>query len=310
MNMSSFYRRTAARELERSSKPHPTKDSLESRLYGTVMSDQLFLRLSELIQSSCGIKMPPVKKTMLEGRLRKRMRALRIDSFEEYCERVFNTSGSERELIQMIDAVTTNKTDFFREPDHFEYLVNTALPELTARHGFSTTKRLNAWSAGCSTGEEPYTLSMVLSEYAERRAGLRFSILATDISTAVLDKARTGIYDEEKAMAIPMGLRKKYLLRGKKSEQRLIRVAPEQRALVRFQRINFMEDQYGIKEPMGIIFCRNVIIYFDRPTQQRILGRLSQHLIPGGYLFVGHSESLHGMELPLVQATTTVYKKL
>lgn len=283
--------------------------SPESRSFTAVMSDKVFRRLSELIHGLCGIRMPPAKKIMLEGRLGKRVRALRMESFEQYCEYLFSTEGAEREFIHMIDAVTTNKTDFFREPDHFDYLFDKVLPELVDRQGLRGAKRLNVWSAGCSTGEEPYTLAMVLSEFAGGRSDFQFSVLATDISTAVLDTAKSGIYDEEKVAPIPLNLRRKYLLRGKDRRKGLVRVARELRGLVRFRRVNFLEKDYGIKEAIGVIFCRNVIIYFDRPTQQKILERFSDLLLPGGYLFIGHSESLHGMELPLVQTAATVYRK-
>ena len=168
------------------------KGTAESAIHTVQMSDKEFARLSEFIRESCGIKLPPAKKTMLEGRLRKRLRALSIESFGKYCEFLFSSSGSESEYVHMIDAVTTNKTDFFREPDHFDYLAERVLPELVRLYGFGDRKKLAVWSAPCSTGEEPYTLAMVLSEFAEGRTGFDFTILATDISTAVLEKARSG----------------------------------------------------------------------------------------------------------------------
>lgn len=274
------------------------------------MSDKVFRYMSEFIQGACGIKLAPHKKTMLEGRLRKRMRALGIGSFEEYCEHLFSPGGYDLELIHMIDVVTTNKTDFFREPDHFDHLLNTVLPEFIGMQGPSVSKKFGVWSAGCSTGEEPYTLAMVLSEFCEKCPAIEFSILATDISTAVLEKAGKGIYREDEVCPIPMALRRKYLLRCKDRERKLVRIAPELRALVKFRRINFIEEDYGIREDIHLIFCRNVMIYFDRPTQQKIVSRLVQRLSTGGYFFIGHSESLHGMELPLMQTAATVYKKL
>lgn len=192
--------------------------ALGGGIYSVQMSDREFVRLSDFIRDSCGIRLPPAKKTMLEGRLRKRLRALGIGSFSKYCEFLFSAGGSESEYVHMIDAVTTNKTDFFREPGHFDYLTERALPELVGLHGVGTGKRFNAWSAACSTGEEPYTLAMVLNEFAGRSPGFDFSILATDISTAVLAKARLGIYEHERVDPIPMELRKKYLLKaGKKT---------------------------------------------------------------------------------------------
>ena len=291
---------------ESSSWPEDTNGIPDGGIFSVQMSDKDFVRLSEFIRASCGIKLPPAKKTMLEGRLRKRLRALGIESFNRYCEFIFSSSGSESEYIHMIDAVTTNKTDFFREPDHFDYLSDRVLPELVL-NGFG--KRLNVWSAACSTGEEPYTLAMVLSEFAQGCPGFGFSILATDISSAVLEKARSGIYQHDSVAPIPMALRKKYLLKSREKDKGLVRIVPQLRNAVRFGRLNFLEEDYGISEPMAIVFCRNVLIYFDRPTQEKLLNRLLQHLMSGGYLFVGHSESLHGMDLPLVQAATTIYRK-
>ncbi len=281
----------------------------EGGIFSVQMSDKVFVRLSEFIRDSCGIRLPPVKKMMLEGRLRKRLRALCIESFERYCEFLFSPTGSQSEFIHMIDAVTTNKTDFFREPDHFDYLSERVLPELVPLHGSGVRKKLNVWSAACSTGEEPYTLAMVLREFAEGCPGFSFSILATDISTAVLDKARSAIYEHDRVDPIPMMLRKRYLLKSKEKDKGLVRIAPELRNSVRFERLNFLEEEYGIDEPMAIVFCRNVLIYFDRSTQEKLVNRLSQHMMSGGYLFVGHSESLHSLDLPLVQTATSIYRK-
>jgi chemotaxis protein methyltransferase CheR len=278
--------------------------------YTDVMTDEHFWRLSEFIQDLCGIKLPHAKKSMLEGRLRKRLRALCINSFEDYCKYVFSPKGSESEYVHMIDVVTTNKTDFFREPDHFDYLSGKVLPELVSTQAFRARRGINVWSAACSTGEEPYTLAMVLSEFAEKCTGFCFSILATDISTSVLQMARTATYESDRADPIPLTLRRKYLLRSKDKDKGLVRIVPELRALVRFQRLNLMDEDYAITDPMGIVFCRNVLIYFDRQTQEGLLNRLSRHIVSGGFLFVGHSESLHGLDLPLVQSAPTIYRKL
>jgi len=209
----------------------------------------------------------------------------------------------------MIDVVTTNKTDFFREPAHFSYLTEKAVPELINLHGAGTTRMLGVWSAGCSTGEEPYTIAMVLNELTEKYLGFRYLILATDISTKVLDIAKTGIYIKDKVEPLPDPLKRKYLLRGKNSYEGMVRVVPELRAMVKLRRINFMEGDFGMREPMDIIFCRNVIIYFDRPTQANLLKKICKYLVPGGYIFMGHSETLQGMDLPLVPVAPTVYRK-
>lgn len=281
-----------------------------AEIFSAQLSNKDFDRLSQFIHTSCGIKLPPAKKTMVEGRLRKRLRALGIDSYGKYCDFVFSPAGMDSEYVHMIDVVTTNKTDFFREPEHFDYLSGRVLPELVLSSRPGARKSINVWSAACSTGEEPYTLAMVLSEFAESSPGFDFSILATDISTAVLEKATLGIYEHDRVIPIPMTLRKKHLLKSRQKERGLVRVTPELRSCVRFRRLNFLEDEYGIEDPMDVVFCRNALIYFDRPTQEKIVGRFVQHMRPGGYLFVGHSESLHGMDLPLAQTATTIYRKL
>lgn len=275
----------------------------------TIMSDREFERFSGFIHKECGIKMPPAKKAMLQTRLQKRLRLLEMNSFSRYADHVFGPEGMKTELIAMIDAVTTNKTDFFREPGHFDYLTGTALPELIGNGPAGFRKGMTVWSAGCSTGEEPYTLAMVLEEFAGRCPGFDFAILATDISTQVLEKAKAAIYDEERVAPVPAALKTKYLLRSKDRKSGVVRIVPELRSRVRFRRLNFMDGDFGMREPLDIIFCRNVIIYFDFQTQTALLNRLCRHLVPGGYLFMGHSETLNGMNLPLTPVSSSVYRK-
>ena len=280
-------------------------------LHAEVMSAGDFSRLSGFISSRCGIKLPPAKKTMLEGRLRKRLRSLGLASFSDYCEYLFSQGGLEDECVHMVDMVTTNKTDFFREPQHFHFLTQKVLPQLTQELGWGTRENsLRIWSAGCATGEEPYTLAMFLSEFAGATANFHFSILATDISTRVLDKARRAVYEHEAIEPVPLTWRKKYLMRSRDRSKDLVRIAPELRALVHFRSLNFMDDNYHLREPQAVIFCRNVLIYFDKPTQLAVLQRLCQHLRRGGYLFIGHSETLHSLDLPLVQSAPTIYRKI
>lgn len=281
--------------------------------HDTVMSEKCFRTLSKLIHTSCGIKMPASKKTMLEGRLRKRLRALGMTSFDAYCGYLVSPGGMASELGSMIDMVTTNKTDFFRESAHFDFLLRRVLPELVLRRGLGRRENLIFWSAGCSSGEEPYTLAMVLSEFEEQVGPFDFTILATDISGVVLEKARRGIYEHERVSPVPMALRRKYLLRSRDKTKNLVRIVPKLRALVRFERLNFMDEDYGIRKSVSVIFCRNVLIYFDKATQESILNRLCRSLMPGGYLFMGHSETLHGLDVPRVhpvEGGTTVYRKL
>lgn len=268
------------------------------------LGDADFRRLAGFIESELGIRMPDTKRVMLESRLQKRIRHFGMSGFTEYVDFVFSPQGRESELINMIDAVTTNKTDFFREADHFEYLVESILPEAAARGG-----TMSFWSAGCSTGEEPYTLAMVLEEFREANPRFSYRILASDLSTQVLDKAKAAVYDEDKAAPIPMSFKKKYLLRSKDPASGLVRIKPELRAKLSFARINFMDERYPIDGLFDVVFCRNVIIYFERAVQELILGRICRYVRPGGWLILGHSETLTGMDLPLRSVAPTIYAR-
>jgi chemotaxis protein methyltransferase CheR len=272
------------------------------------MTSKEFDRLSEFISGHCGIKMPPVKKIMLESRLQKRLRSLGLASFTEYCEFLFDSPEGESELVQMIDAVTTNKTDFFREPVHFQFLTETVLPEFLAEGAGSGGKKFVVWSAGCSSGEEPYTLAMVLNEFACQHPDFQYTILATDISTRVLQKAGAGIYDQRLVEELPHTLKQKYFLRSKDRAKRLVRVVPELRSRVSFQRVNLMDERLVVPEKVDAIFCRNVIIYFERATQYALLSRLCGCVKAGGHLFLGHSETVHGFDLPLARIASTIYR--
>ena len=272
------------------------------------LSDGDFSRLTQYIYRECGIKITEVKRAMVEARLQKRLRKLGLASFSSYCDYLFGPRGMEEELVHLIDVITTNKTDFFREPAHFQYLVREALPEVVRKT--SGKRRITLWSAGCSSGEEPYTLAIVLKEFVADRQGIDFLILATDISTKMLEKARLAVYDDERIGPIPDELRKKYLLKSKNATNRVYRIVPDLRARTRFRRLNFMDRDFGFRETMDVIFCRNVIIYFDKETQERLLNRFCTYLSSDGYLFMGHSETLLGMNVPLAQVAPTVYRKL
>ncbi len=270
------------------------------------LSNRNFEALARYIYNYSGIKMPVTKMTMLEGRLRRRLRATGIQSFNDYCDYLFKHDGLETEAIHLIDAVTTNKTDFFREPKHFDYMVRTALPELVA----AGHRKLRFWSAACSTGAEPYTMAMVTSAFAETCPGLDYRILATDLSTDVLRTARRGIYPADMVDPVPAEMRRKYVMAARESVRREVRIHPALRSAIGFARFNLMDNAYSIGEPMHMIFCRNVLIYFDKPTQTHVLSRLCDCLLPGGYLYVGHSETVTGVNLPIRQVANTVFKKV
>lgn len=272
-------------------------------------SDQLssknFKRLAELIQNYSGIKMPSNKRTMLEGRLRRRMRATHIPTLNDYCAYLFDDDGLESEIVHLIDAVTTNKTEFFREPAHFQFLRNSALPAIAK----SGRREIKAWSAACSTGAEPYTLAMVLEENRRTHRAQDYSILCTDLCTQVLNQAVAGVFSEQMIDPVEMELRRRYVMRAKDTSRGLVRIAPELRSKLAFARLNLMDDIYPVDGDMDLIFCRNILIYFDKPTQSKVLRQLCNHLRPGGYLFLGHSESIVGIDLPVSQIANTVFQR-
>lgn len=272
-------------------------------------STKHFRHLSRFIQDNYGIKMPDSKQVMLESRLRRRMRQTGYSSIGDYLDYVFSPEGRRKELVHMVDTVTTNKTDFFREPVHFTILCDRIIPRITAGRNFSGSAKLRVWSSACSTGEEPYTLAMVLHEFAEKNGSLPYSILASDLSTRVLKIAHRGVYNEDQIKEIPLRLREKYLLRSKDRALGLVQIREQLRESVTFRRINLMDDDFNIKEKMHIVFCRNVLIYFEKNEQERLMHKFADLLEPGGFLFIGHSESLTGMEVPFVSVAQTIYQK-
>ena len=294
----------------------------ESAFKNITMSDRLFKRFSEFIYKECGIKLPPAKKTMLTVRLSRRLRALGMNSFGQYYDYVCNPKNRSGERVRMIDAVSTNKTEFFREPAHFDFLGRQALPDLVGSMHNGSRKKLKIWSAGCSSGEEPYTLAMVLSEFFNGRQNKaqadakpttrpldQFSILATDISTQVLETAKNAIYPKRIVEPVPTMMKQRYFMRGKGAQSGFYRVVPELRSRINFQRFNLINEDFNLEENMDVIFCRNVIIYFDRQTQIKLFEKFYNQLVPGGYLFIGHSESLHGINDRFRLVANTTYRK-
>jgi chemotaxis protein methyltransferase CheR len=279
----------------------------ESHSHGNSLSRKDFEKLAKFIQSYSGIKMPPNKLTMVEGRLRRRLKATGYATFAQYCRYLFDDGGLEQESVHLIDAVTTNKTEFFREPDHFRILEQSVLADVM-RHR-NGRKPVKVWSAASSIGAEPYTLAMVLAEFAARHRGFEYNILATDLCTQVLETAVLGIYPEAMMAPVPDALYQRYVLRDKNPKRGLARIVPELRAQVQYARLNLMDASYPIETDQDIIFCRNILIYFDKPTQNAVLQRLCNHLRPGGYLFMGHSETLAGFDLPLTLAGPTVFRR-
>lgn len=277
------------------------------QFFNAKLSKENFDKLSKFIYQESGIKLPPVKLVMLQSRLQKRLRTLNIKSFDEYVEYVFSDDGQSKEVIHMLDVVSTNKTDFFREPVHFDFLNSVVLPEFMVRE---TNKKVKIWSAGCSSGEEPYTIAMSLAGFREKNPGLDYEITGTDISIEILQKAVNGIYKEDKVQVIPLELKKKYLLRSKDRKNPTVKVVKELRNKIKFSRLNFMDTSYNIDGDYDVIFCRNVLIYFNRDKQEEVISKLCLKLKSGGYLFIGHSESIMNMNVPLIQIRPTIFKRL
>ena len=283
-------------------------DDIINQIFNAKMSSDDFDRLSRFIYEQSGIKMPPVKKIMLQSRLQKRLRELRITSFKEYADYVFSDQGQKHEIIHMLDVVSTNKTDFFREPVHFDFLEDTVLPEYIANSPQKSNFKI--WSAGCSSGEEPYTIAITLNEFKSKNLQFDYSILGTDISSQILQNAALAVYKDERIVNIPLELKRKYFLRSKDKEKKTVRVVKELRQKVRYNRMNFMDNTYNIVDVFDVIFCRNVLIYFNRETQEQVISKLCPKIKTGGYLFIGHSESIMGMDLPIEQIKPTIFRKI
>lgn len=267
------------------------------------LTERNFRQICELIQKTCGIHITAKKKSLVEGRMRRRMRALNIPSPNDYCRRLLESSLGAMELSHFIDAVTTNKTDFFREPKHFEFLQDTLFP----RFRDEGRRSLKMWSAASSTGAEAYTMAMVADDFFASSGGIDYGILGTDICTDVLAKGRLALYPTAMMEPVPESYRRRYIMVAKDPTRQEFRVVPKLRSRVVFQRLNLMDESYPFDRDFDVIFVRNVLIYFDRPTQMAVLRRLVEHLRPGGHLFLGHSESLAGAGLPVQQVASTIF---
>ncbi|MEM7549425.1 MAG: CheR family methyltransferase [Bacteroidota bacterium] len=271
------------------------------------LSQEDFKKLSVYVYQECGINLTPPKHALVQGRLQKRLQSLNMKSFLEYYRYVKGPKGHD-EIVRLLDAVSTNKTDFFRENTHFKFISGEVLPEFKS---LNENKSFNIWSAACSSGEEPYTMAMVMEEFIRLNGPLDYHIQACDISTQALKRGVSAVYRDDHIQDVPMELRKRYLLKSKDTEKRLVRVGSKLRTRVNFFRMNLMKESYTqeIKSLQDIIFCRNVLIYFDRDTQYAVVSKLLQRLKPGGYLLIGHSESLFKMDLPLKQIMPATYQK-
>lgn len=264
-----------------------------------------FTNIQQLVYREAGIWLSPAKKALVVGRLSRRLRELGGASFRAYLEQV---EADKAEKVRMLDALCTHETHFFREPQHFEFLEREVLPAWRARGdtGSGEGRRVRVWSAACSTGEEPYTLAMVLRHHLPAEEGWQIDILASDLSTRILERARQALWPIDKAEEIPRRYLRAYMLRGVGSQTGWMKAGPELRELVRFQRVN-LNDGHGVSGHFDLIFCRNVLIYFDMASKARAVERLLGHLSPRGFLFLGHAESLTGLTSRARPVMSTVY---
>jgi chemotaxis protein methyltransferase CheR len=268
------------------------------------VTDRDFLRFQGLIHREAGIWLAPVKKALLVGRLAKRLRELELGSYGEYYDRVVE---DEVERIRMLDCICTNETHFFREPRHFEFLTERVFPAWReAADAGHRPRRVRVWSAACSSGEEPYTLAMVL--LAAFPVGWELEVLASDLSTKVLDRAAAGIWPLEKSKEIPEAYLKAFMLKGFGAQAGLMKAGPEIRSVVRFARVNLVGEGWPSGSPFDLVFCRNVLIYFDRPGKIAVVERLLERLDSSGYLFLGHAESLGGFTTKARSVIATIYQ--
>lgn len=271
------------------------------------MTDRDFAFIRSLAKKHTGIELGDHKKEMIYSRIVRRIRSLRLDSFASYC--AYLESNLEQELTDFINAITTNLTSFFRESHHFDFLGDTVLPELKERRQME--KRIRIWSAGCSTGEEPYSLAMVLHEAMKNTSGWNARILATDLDSNVVAHGRAGIYSGERFANVDSKLVNKYFSRVSDttvSEGSLV-AGQELKQYITFNRLNLL-GQWPMKGKFDVIFCRNVVIYFSKETQRTLFDRYADILNPDGYLFIGHSESLHGVSRRFESLGRTIYRKV
>jgi chemotaxis protein methyltransferase CheR len=264
-----------------------------------------FALFQALIHREAGIYLSEPKKALVVGRLARRLRDLGLGSFAAYHQVVQEDA---EELVRMLDCISTNETHFFREPRQFEFLEQRVFPEWTSQAAAGLRpRRVRVWSAGCSTGEEPYSLAMALLLHFPPSAGWEIDILGTDLSTRVLKRARAGVWPIEKTREIPPRYLKPFMLKGVGSQEGKIKAGPEIQALVCFQRLNLNETSYAVNGPFDLVFCRNVLIYFDPPSKIRVVHRLLGQLASDGYLFLGHAESLTGLTDRTRSVGPTVY---
>jgi len=266
------------------------------------LTDKDFNLISKIVGDRTGIVLSPAKRDMVYSRLTRRLRSLGLTHFSDYCELI--QSGDEAELLELTNAITTNLTSFFREKHHFDYLSKTVLPKLLKQ---KTNKKIRIWSAGCSSGEEPYSLAITIKENVPSTWDVK--ILATDLDTNMVAKGKNGTYEIEKLTGLSNNQMKKWVQRGRGNQEGLVRMSPSLREMITFKQLNLMHD-WPINGPFDFIFCRNVVIYFDKDTQRILFERYANLLDQSAHLFIGHSESLHNVTTRFKLLGKTIYQKI
>ena len=267
-------------------------------------SDKDFNFLREFVKEQTGINLSDSKRELVYGRLAKRLRILKLGGFSEYCERL--RGGDDTETVSLVDSITTNLTSFFRENHHFEYLADQLIPRIQKENHIS--RRARIWSAGCSSGEEPYSIAMVLKESMPSTGGWDTKVLATDLDSNIVARAKSGVYDLARINSLPRNRLKRWFNKGKGDNAGQIQVVPALQEMITFKQLNLMHE-WPIKGPFDAIFCRNVVIYFDKPTQRVLFDRYADLLKDNGILFIGHSESLFKVSDRFKLLGKTIYQK-
>lgn len=274
---------------------------------GVDLSDREFQAFADLVYEKAGINLHAGKKELVRARLAKRIKEKRFASFGDYYRFVVHDDNGD-ELVHLLDSISTNLTSFFREPKHFGFMAEKFLPELVEAKTKKGARRLRIWSAGCSSGEEPYSIAMTVLGHLPRAGDWDIKILATDISTQVLDTARRGLYTATRVNEIPEAALKRYFQKGRDTAEGWYKIKDEVKSLVVFRWLNLM-NPFPFSKPLDLIFCRNVMIYFDKKTQADLITRYRQVLNSGGYIFIGHSESLSGIKHSFQYIQPTIYRK-
>ncbi len=271
------------------------------------ISTQAYQFIADMVYEHSRIRLGADKQALVTGRLAKRLRALKLDSFEGYCEFLQSAAGKE-ELGPLVDLISTNHTNFFREVQHLDFLRDQVLPELMPRLA-KQRETFRVWSAACSSGEEPYTIAIVLAESARHHGHDDWQIEASDISSRILERAQNAVYGADRVKMPQPEWLSRYFQKGIGQQEGFYRVKDSLRQTVKFHRLNLLQGKYPVAPNQHVIFCRNVMIYFDAATQQELVTKLIGQLAPGGFLIVGHSESLLGVKHPLKTIKPGIYRK-